>query len=72
MDGIRYSNYRLIPAIWASLAAPIALYEAPQPYPYVMAAGSVARSFAAVGGYLSAAWAALASGESHPAYSLPK
>ena len=51
-------DYRIISAIWASLAAPTALYAAPEPYPYVISAGAVARSFAAAGSYLSAAWMA--------------
>jgi hypothetical protein len=58
MDGTRHNNYRLIPAIWASLAAPTALYAAPEPYPYVLSAGAVAQSFAAAGFYLNVAWAA--------------
>jgi hypothetical protein len=64
MDSAR--TYRMISAIWASLAAPTALYAAPEPYPYVLAGGSVAQSFASAGFYLSSAWAAQISDATQP------
>ncbi|GEM_PF-3660559 len=67
MDSAR--TYRLVSAIWASLAAPTALYAAPEPYPYMLATGSVARSFAAAGFYLSSAWAAQISDATQPSVS---
>lgn len=67
MDGVR--TYSLISAVWASLAAPTALYAAPEPYPYELAAGSVAQSFAAAGSYLTAALAAQTSAAIEPSIS---
>jgi hypothetical protein len=58
MDGTRQGNHRLISALVASFAAPAALYAAPQPYPYILSAGTVARSFAIAGSYFCAAWIA--------------
>jgi hypothetical protein len=56
MDGIRYGNHRLISAVFASLAAPTVLYATPQPYPYILSAGTVANSFITAGSYFCAAW----------------
>ena len=66
MESNRFSGYRLIPAIWATLAAPTALYAAPNPYPYFVAAGAIGRSFAIAGSFLTAAWVAQTNGSAHP------
>jgi hypothetical protein len=61
MGVVRHGNY-FATALWAGLAAPTMLFQAPTAYPYVIAAGSVEHSFAAMASYIGAAWAQSSAG----------